>query len=190
MTSRGGVITGQRPEEVSRTMQQRMDNEAPRTRRWLKEVDGRLRPALSRWIRDGAELGATPETQANAEPVPRDPFAEELGIELEQRTAGDPPVARLTVATRHLDRSGQVRSSVLFVMAEAVLTRAMSRYGVSATLVDATATLIAPARRGDELTAECDEVAVRRRFGVYTVKIANRHGEIIALFQGTAARNG
>lgn len=171
-------------------MHQRMDDEAPRPRRWLQQVDGRVRPALSRLIRDGAGMGVTSEVEANAEPAPRDPFAEQLGIQLEQDAAGGPVVARLTAATRHLDRDGNVRGSVLFAMAEAVLIRAMNRYGVSANLVDATATLIVPARRGDELTARCDEVALRRRIGVYTVRVVNRHDEIIALFQGTAARKG
>lgn len=44
--------------------------------------------------------------------------------------------------------------------------------------------LVAPARRGDVLTARCVEVSKGGRTGVYDAEVTNQRGERIAMFRG------
>lgn len=43
---------------------------------------------------------------------------------------------------------------------------------------------LAPAREGDELTAQASEVSLAGRTGVYDVTVRNQHGATVAVFRG------
>jgi acyl-CoA thioesterase len=47
---------------------------------------------------------------------------------------------------------------------------------------------VAPARLGDELIADCHEVAATGRTGVYDAEVRNQAGTLIAVFRGRAQR--
>ncbi len=158
-------------------------DEDTRPSKWLKRFDTRWRP---RWAKISGEISPMPAPN-DAGVGPKDPFAEHLGIRFfptESGTVG----AELTVATKHLTHQGMVHGGVLYTMAEAVLTKASTVHGVAANTLDVSVSFAVPARMGDRLRGVAEEVVLRRRTAVYTVKIKNQHDELVAVFQATALR--
>ena len=159
---------------------QRIDEEI-RSGKWLKHLDARLRPAWAKVVHE-----EEPPTAYAGLTGPKDPYAEHLGVRFLAKE--DTFVAELVVATRHLSQQGTVHGGVLFAMAEAMLTWASNGHGIAASTLDVTASFVASARTNDRLVAAVEEVVLRRRTAIYTVKIVNHHDDLIAVFQGTALR--
>ncbi len=53
-----------------------------------------------------------------------------------------------------------------------------------------TVDFLAPAHRGDVLTADAVEVSLAGRTGVYDMMVTNQHGVRVALVRGRSARLG
>ncbi len=160
---------------------QRLD-EPGRPARWLRRLDDRLRPTWAKVVQQDQD------PSPNAVDVgPKDAYVEHLGVRF-TRAEPEKVVAELVVATRHLNHQGAVHPGVLFTMAEAVLSRASNSHGVATSTLDVTASFVATAKVGDTLTATAEEVVLRRRTAVYSVRVLNQHDDLIAVVQGTAVR--
>ena len=44
--------------------------------------------------------------------------------------------------------------------------------------------IVAPAQKGDRLTAQASEVSLSGRTGVYDIRVSNQHDELVAVFRG------
>ncbi len=160
---------------------QRLDEDTRRSK-WLRHFDAHWH----QWAKVTGRASPAPVPD-EAGVGPKDPFAEHLGIQFFPAENGATS-AELTVATRHLSPQGMVHGGMLYTMAEAVLTKASNSHGILANALDVSVSFAAPARMGDRLTAVAEEVALRRRTAVYTVKIKNQRDELVAVFQATALR--
>jgi acyl-CoA thioesterase len=72
----------------------------------------------------------------------------------------------------------------IFTLADSTFAFACNSYNQRAVAQIATITFIAPARRGDRLTAVAREVASFGRSGIYDIRVTDQHGRLIAEFRG------
>jgi acyl-CoA thioesterase len=117
----------------------------------------------------------------------RDPFGEDVGVVILEEGPGV-VVAALTVEPRHLNQHGTVHGGALFTLADAAFARASNAEGVAAVALDTAMTFVRPVRAGTRLVARCEEEVLRRRIGVYAVRISDEEGQTVALFRGTVFR--
>lgn len=117
----------------------------------------------------------------------RDPFGEDVGVVIQEEGQGV-VVATLEVAPRHLNQHGTVHGGALFTLADVAFARASNATGATAVALDTAMTFVRPARVGSRLVARCEEEALRRRIGVYAVRITDEEGRTVALFRGTVFR--
>lgn len=73
---------------------------------------------------------------------------------------------------------------VLATLADSAFAFACNSHGELTVASAFTIDFLAPARRGDRLTARSEEVSRAGRTGVYDTEITNQHGQRIAVFRG------
>jgi acyl-CoA thioesterase len=101
-----------------------------------------------------------------------------------------PGAATLVMPVREdmVNGHGICHGAFIFAVADAAFAYACNSDNHRTVAGGASIDFLAPAQRGDVLTAR----AVRRqqggRNGVYDVEVANQHGQTIALFRGRAVR--
>jgi acyl-CoA thioesterase len=117
----------------------------------------------------------------------QDPFGADVGVAIWEETPGV-VVATLEVTPRHLNQHGTVHGGALFTLADVAFARASNARGAVAVALDTAMTFVRPARVGTRLVARCEEEVLRRRIGVYAVRITDETGETVALFRGTVFR--
>lgn len=76
----------------------------------------------------------------------------------------------------------------IFCLADSAFAFACNTHNQTTVAAGCTIDYLAPAREGDELTAEAVEQAVMGRTGVYDVAVSNQKGERIAIFRGRSYR--
>ncbi|MCY0900197.1 MAG: hotdog fold thioesterase [Firmicutes bacterium] len=119
----------------------------------------------------------------------RDVFSENLGIVIDREEPGTVD-AHVHLTDNHRNQHGTAHGGVIFSLADAVFARASNSHGVPAVALDTSMTFIQAARPGDTLYAHCEEEALRHRVAVYTVRVTEENGRLIALFRGTVFRLG
>lgn len=72
----------------------------------------------------------------------------------------------------------------IFTLADSTFAFACNSYNQRAVAQIATITFVAPARRGDRLTATAREVASFGRSGLYDIRVTSQTGALIAEFRG------
>ncbi|MCY0879535.1 MAG: hotdog fold thioesterase [Firmicutes bacterium] len=117
----------------------------------------------------------------------RDVFSEDLGVVFDREEPGRVD-AHLVLTERHQNQHGTAHGGVIFALADAVFARASNSHGVPAVGLDASMTFIKAARPGTTLYAHGEEEALRHRVAVYTVRISDHEGHLVALFRGTVFR--
>jgi acyl-CoA thioesterase len=130
----------------------------------------------------------TPTPQQTAETVRELMFASDratraLGIQV---TAIAPGSAALTMTVREdmLNGHATCHGGLIATLADSAFAFACNSYNEMTVASGFSIDLIAPARLGDVLTAQCSEVAKKGRSGVYDTLVTNQHGERIAAFRG------
>ena len=115
----------------------------------------------------------------------RDVAAQALGIVLLEIRPG---YARTSMPVRPDMVNGHdiCHGGLIFTLADTAFAYSCNAYNRTAVAQHCTITFLAPARRGDLLTAEAEERARSGRNGVYDVRVANQNGEIVALFRGNS----
>jgi acyl-CoA thioesterase len=78
----------------------------------------------------------------------------------------------------------------VFALADSAFAFACNSHDRNTVAAGAIVDFLAPAREGDELTAEAIEVSRSRRSGIYDVTVTNQHGKRVAMFRGRAHEIG
>jgi acyl-CoA thioesterase len=116
----------------------------------------------------------------------KDLFAGFVGIELIE--AGDGRArARLAISDRHRNGLGLVHGGAIFTLADLAFAAAVNSRGRTAVAIHCSISYL-KAAAGDVLFAEAEEVSCGPKIAVYTIRITDATGEIIARFEGMAYR--
>ena len=110
-------------------------------------------------------------------------------IEIEEAREG---YARIAMAVRAdmLNGKAIAHGGMIFALADTAFAYACNSRNVNTAAQSATVVFVAPGREGDRLVAEARKESQTGRSGVYTVKVRNQNGEIIAVFQGLSRSIG
>ena len=140
----------------------------------------------------GAGGGADPRGQRLAERAAQALFAQDrasqaLGMRL---TDIGPGRARVSMQVRADMVNGHhiCHGGVVFALADSAFAFACNSYNDATVAASAAIDFLAPARAGDELTAEARELWRSRRNGIYEITVCNQRGERLALFRGRSYR--
>jgi len=104
-------------------------------------------------------------------------------IELEDAGEGHARIA-MVVRADMLNGHGICHGGMIFALADTAFAYACNSRNVETVAQNATISFLAPAREGERLTAECRELSLVGRSGVYQAMVTNPEGEKIAVFQG------
>jgi acyl-CoA thioesterase len=116
-----------------------------------------------------------------------DRASQALGMRI---TGVRPGWARLTMQVRAdmVNGHGLCHGGLVFALGDSAFAFACNSYNDSTVAAAASIDFLAPARLGDELTAEASELWRTRRNGLYESVVTNQRGERIALFRGRSYR--
>ena len=99
-------------------------------------------------------------------------------------------VLALTVAPHHCNGHGICHGGVTHALADSAFAFACNSRNVATVGQHTMMNYLAPARRGDRLTASATETAVAGRSGIYDVRITNQDNITIAEFRGMSRAIG
>ena len=122
-----------------------------------------------------------------SEMVARDSASQSLGMQVKEVRPG---YARLTLIVRPDMLNGHAicHGGVIFSLADSAFAFACNSRNQNTVASGCSIDFLAPAKAGDELSAEALERALLGRIGVYDVTITNAEGRTIALFRGRSYR--
>ena len=106
-----------------------------------------------------------------------------LGMELASIDPGEATIV-MTVAEIMTNGHGTCHGGYMFTLADSAFAFACNTYNQRTVAQHCSVTFIAPAFRGDRLTATAREVSRRGRGGIYDIRITNQEGEHVAEFRG------
>ena len=118
-----------------------------------------------------------------------EPIAKFLNMKLVELTPGYAKIM-MTVTQEHLNFNGMVFGGIVMCLADQAFA-----YGMNSLVTPSIAThfniqLIAGAKVGDVLTAECRPLKSGRRVGFAEMTVTNQDGKLIAKASGTTAVTG
>jgi acyl-CoA thioesterase len=113
----------------------------------------------------------------------RDAASRGLGIEIVEVRPG---FVRATMLVRPDMLNGHDigHGGFIFALADSAFAFSCNSYNAVTVAAGATIDFLAPARKGDRLTATASELWRSRRTGLYEITVTNQHGAVIALFRG------
>ncbi|MCA1493963.1 hydroxyphenylacetyl-CoA thioesterase PaaI [Sinorhizobium alkalisoli] len=112
-----------------------------------------------------------------------DNASRELRMELVSVAPGEATIA-MTIAEGMTNGHGTCHGGYVFTLADSAFAFACNTYNQRTVAQHCSVTFIAPAFRGDRLTATAREVSRRGRGGIYDIRITNQEGEHVAEFRG------
>jgi acyl-CoA thioesterase len=117
----------------------------------------------------------------------RDSASQSLGMQVKEVRPG---YARLTLIVRPDMLNGHAicHGGVIFSLADSAFAFACNSHNQNTVASGCSIDFLAPAKAGDELSAEAVERALLGRIGVYDVTVTNSEGRTIALFRGRSYR--
>ncbi len=115
----------------------------------------------------------------------RDEASRWLGISLDDVGPGWVTMTMM-VEKHHINGHGICHGGFIFTLADAAFAFACNSYNQIAVAHHNTITFVAPAKKGDRLTAEAKEISLRGRSGIYDVRVTGRDDELIAEFRGVS----
>jgi acyl-CoA thioesterase len=113
----------------------------------------------------------------------------EAGIELADVGVGR-ATARMRVAATMVNGHGICHGGYVFLLADTAFAFACNTHGEVTVAAGCDIVFAAPARVGDELTAEAVERALFGRNGIYDVTVQRADGELIAEMRGRSRTTG
>lgn len=116
-----------------------------------------------------------------------DAASQSLGMTLDRIAPGR---ARMSMAVRPdmLNGHGTCHGGFIFALADSAFAFACNARNQSTVGSGCTIDYLAPARRGDVLSAEAVERSLSGRTGVYDVTVIDQDGRTVALFRGRSYR--
>ena len=106
-----------------------------------------------------------------------------LGMKLLSVAPGEAAMS-MTVLETMTNGHGTCHGGYIFTLADSAFAFACNSYNQRTVAQHCSVTYIAPAFKGDRLTATAREVSRRGRGGIYDIRITNQEGEHIAEFRG------
>ncbi|HYL01335.1 MAG TPA: hydroxyphenylacetyl-CoA thioesterase PaaI [Steroidobacteraceae bacterium] len=117
----------------------------------------------------------------------RDRASQALGMRLLEVRPGGARVA-MTVRPDMVNGHDVCHGGIVFALADSAFAFACNSYNESVVAASAAIDFLAPARAGDELSAEASELWRTKRNGIYEINVTNQRGERVALFRGRSYR--
>ena len=132
------------------------------------------------------------EAQALAERVAaqmyaRDSATRELGMKLVSVRPGQAELV-MPVRTDMLNGHAICHGGFIFTLADSAFAYACNSYNLMTVASGCAIEFVAPAHKGDVLTAIARERSVTGRTGVYDIEVTNQRGETVAYFRGKSYR--
>jgi acyl-CoA thioesterase len=122
--------------------------------------------------------------QACAEAMWNDDRASQrLGMTIEHVGPGEATLG-MTITKSMTNGHGTCHGGYIFTLADSAFAFACNSYNQRAVAQHCSVTFIAPAYRGNRLTATAREVSRRGRGGIYDITVTNQDGEQVAEFRG------
>lgn len=106
-----------------------------------------------------------------------------LGMKIEEVTAGKARLT-MTVTENMVNGYDMAHGGMIFTLADSAFAFACNGYNQITVAQHCSITFLAPAFRGDVLSADAREVTRAGRSGIYDITITNQKGERIAEFRG------
>ena len=136
--------------------------------------------------------GTAAEAQALAERAAQAMWANDrasqgLGIRIERVGPGAATLA-MPVRDDMLNGHDICHGGFIFALADSAFAFACNSYNLVTVASGCSIDFLAPARRGDVLTARAQERSQSGRTGVYDIEVVNQRGDKIALFRGKSYR--
>jgi acyl-CoA thioesterase len=119
--------------------------------------------------------------------ISQDPFAQWLGIELQELRPGWSRVA-MTLTPQMMNFHGIPHGGTIFSLADAAFAAAGNSHGQTAVALSMTIHYMAVAEPGTRLVAEAQELRKGNRSGFYHITVKTEGGDLIASCQGVVHR--
>ena len=113
-----------------------------------------------------------------------DKFALHAGIELLEVKSGTAKV-RMEVKPFHINGVGLVHGGALFTLADFAFAAAANSHEEVAVAINASISYLKGVKAGT-LYAEAAEISNSRKISVYSIRVTDDAGQLIAMFQGMA----
>jgi len=113
--------------------------------------------------------------------------SQSLGIEVIDVAPGTVQIA-MTVRPDMVNGLGMCHGGIVFAFADSAFAFACNSYGDPMVAAGASVEFLAPAARGERLTAKATEVSRGSRHGIYDVAVAAASGGVLAHFRGRCSR--
>jgi acyl-CoA thioesterase len=112
-----------------------------------------------------------------------------LGIELLDVGPGRARL-RMAVTASMVNGHAMAHGGLVFTLADSAFAVACNTHGLVTVAAGADITFVAPARLGDVLVAEAQELTTYGRSGVTDVRVTRQDDELVALFRGRSRSLG
>ena len=113
--------------------------------------------------------------------------SQSLGIEIIDVAPGRVQIA-MTVRPDMVNGHGMCHGGIIFAFADSAFAFACNSHGVPMVAAGASIEFLAPAPRGERLTAVATEVSRSARHGIYDVAVTGASGAVRAHFRGRCSR--
>ncbi len=113
--------------------------------------------------------------------------SQSLGIEIVVVAPGGVQIA-MTVRSDMVNGLGMCHGGIVFAFADSAFAFACNSYGDPMVAAGANIEFLAPAPRGERLTATATEVSRSARHGIYDVAVTAASGAVLAHFRGRCSR--
>lgn len=128
----------------------------------------------------------TPQQLANAcaeAMFSRDQASQQLGMKIISVGPGCAELT-MTVDQRMLQGHGNCHGGYLFTLADSAFAFACNTYDKATVASGCSIEYVTPAKEGDLLTANAEELSRGNRMGIYDITITNQDKQIVAYFRG------
>ena len=95
---------------------------------------------------------------------------------------------RMTVREPMLNGHLICHGGLIFTLADSTFAFACNSHNKVAVAAGCSIEFLKPGKLGDVLTCEGVEQTLQGRHGIYDMKVANQHGEVVAMFRGKSAQ--
>jgi acyl-CoA thioesterase len=112
-----------------------------------------------------------------------DAASQGLGMQIEAVGPGYARIA-MTVRADMLNGFRICHGGFITTLADSAFAFACNSHNELTVAAGIVVDFLAPAHEGDRLVAECHEVALTGRTGVYDIKVTNQHGKTVVVMRG------
>lgn len=116
-----------------------------------------------------------------------DRFSAWLGIEVLALSEGTCKIS-MVIRDEMLNGFDIVHGGITFAFADSALAISSNGYNKISVALETSMSFTAPAKSGDQLTAEATEISRTNKIGVYNIVITNQDRVTVGIFKGTVYR--